>query len=299
MSYFIFKKICDKTLFMGDIISHFITEWGTLGAVVFLIGYITWDNWKSGKARIDNNKETIKEVKNIKETLGVKIDNVQARIDLVDEKVDNIESNLSQKIENIQDQVDSIPSIDFEAIEQAKKDQHSKAFTDLLRLGPDLHKQLKEYNIKINGDHIFIGSFHNGNSSITGIPYYKFDIIAERFKYDKVERDTEFAHMYKDSDILRFDSLPTLLVQNDILHFDVPENGDVELSEYDDIIWRRMRGRGIKQLSLRLLRDGGGSPSGFLGVVRYDFEKIDMNELNNCGNALEKIYHQNEKLGVK
>ena len=139
-----------------------------------------------------------------------------------------------------------------------------------------------------------MGSFHNGNSSLSGIPYYKFDIIAERFSPTKVKRDCEFAHMYKNSDILRYDTLPILLVQNGSIYFKVPEEGECEISNYDDIIWRRMRGRGIKQIAIRLTKDSKNTPSGFVGVVKYDDAELKLEYLDECGRDLEEIYKDAE-----
>jgi hypothetical protein len=133
-------------------------------------------------------------------------------------------------------------------------------------------------------------------SSITGIPYYKFDIIAERFRPDKVDRDIEFAFMYKDADLLRHDLLPSELVQKGVVHYTIDPDGTSVLEEIDNIIYRRMVGRDIKQLAVSILCDPTGTPSGFVGCVRYDYEKIDLFELKECGRELEADYASNEKL---
>ena len=79
--------------------------------------------------------------------------------------------------------------------------------------------------------------------------------------------------------------------------YTIDENGNSPLADIDDIIYRRMCGRHIKQLALALLRDpSDGMPSGFVGCVRYDYEKIDLHELSECGHELENIYATNEKL---
>ena len=179
------------------------------------------------------------------------------------------------------------------------KKLHKKQFADRLKLGPQLHKTLNLFRSRINADHIFIGSFHNGNESLTGIPYYKFDIIAERFRPDKVARDIEFAFMYKDADLLRHDMLPQEVVQNNTVHYIIDKDGNSPLKDIDDIIYRRMVGRDIKQLAISLLREPNGSASGFVGCVRYDYEDIDLKELRECGDELELIYATNDKLVMK
>lgn len=278
---------------MDSIISQFITEWGTFGVVLFAIGWMAWDNWKTNKSRNAQKNETLTAVNN----LGAKIDNLDDKIKLVDKKVDGVKEQVDAKIEILEGKVDALPDTHMSKIQDAKVQQdivHLKQMDDLMKLGPKLHRIIQNANMIIGSDHIFVGSFHNGNSNLSGIPYYKFDIIAERFSPHKVARDCEFAHMYKDADILRFDTLPSLLEQNNMVHFTVPAEGDVQLAAYDDIIWRRMRGRGIRQIALRLTRDSKGSPSGFVGVVKYDDAKMNLEGLDNCAIELEGIYHNAE-----
>jgi hypothetical protein len=57
-----------------------------------------------------------------------------------------------------------------------------------------------------------------------------------------------------------------------------------------------MIGRDIKQLAVSLLRDPSGTPSGFVGCVKYDYDPIDVKELQECGAELENVYAINEKL---
>ena len=278
---------------MDSIISQFISEWGTLGAVLIAIGWMAWDNWKTNKTRNTQKNETLTAVHNI----GDKIENLSDKINLVDEKVDGVKAQVDAKIELLEEKVDTMPDNHISKLQDIQAQQnivHLKQMDDLMKLGPKLHRIIQNANASIGSDHIFIGSFHNGNSNLSGIPYYKFDIIAERFSPHKVARDCEFAHMYKDADILRFDTLPSLLEQNTLIHFTVPAEGEVNLASYDDIIWRRMRGRGIRQIALRLTRDSKGSPSGFVGVVKYDDTKMNLDSLDNCAMELEEIYHSAE-----
>ena len=216
---------------------------------------------------------------------------------LLDDSVNDIKSSLNTINNRVGELEISVNNLKTKAeIKIPEKPSHPKQFLDRLKLGPQLHKTLNTFRTRINADHIFIGSFHNGNESITGIPYYKFDIIAERFRPDKVERDIEFAFMYKDADLLRHDLLPSEVVQSGTVHYIIDENGNSILADIDDIIYRRMIGRDIKQLAISLLRDPNGTPSGFVGCVRYDYDKIDLQELKDCGSELENVYTINEKL---
>jgi hypothetical protein len=174
--------------------------------------------------------------------------------------------------------------------------EHLKHMEDVLKLGPKMYNILDEYIYKINTPHVFIGSFHNGISSLSGIPYCKFDIVTERFDNNNlIAEDHEFAPVYKDADLLRFGKLPLALSQEESLHFVIDEENNSDLFNYDDIIVRRMIGMGIKQIGLHILKDSTGMISGFLGAVRYDYDELNMEELAKCSTELECVYHAAEK----
>lgn len=278
---------------MGDVISQIIAEWGATGLILLGLAYILWDNWKTNKAKKSEKDTVIVAVNN----MSGKIDNLHDKIKIVDYKVEEFKSQIDTKMDLMEQKMDEVPHKHMqqqEIVNATKQKAHLKQLDDLMKLGPKLHRIIQTANNNIGSDHIFVGSFHNGNSSLSGIPYYKFDIIAERFSPTKVLEDCEFAHMYKDSDILRYDMLPSLLVQQGLIHFSIPEDGVIGMADYDDIIWRRMIGRGIKQIAVRLTRDSKGSPSGFVGVVKYDYSNLKLEHLESCGRDLEEIYREAE-----
>lgn len=260
-----------------------ITELGSFGLLLTLAGFIIYTYVKNGGL----NKTSSNELKTI---LDENTADIKKDIKHIDKKVDNLEIQLKNDIHTINKKLISVETGCSTRVE------HTKQFSDRIKLGPQLHKTLNYYRTRVNADHIFIGSFHNGNESITGIPYYKFDIIAERFRPDKVDKDIEFAFMYKDADLLRHDLLPSEVVQRGIVHYIIKEDGSSSLEEIDNILYRRMIGRGIKQLAVAILCDPSGIPSGFVGCVRYDYDKIDLVELGECSKELEYDYAQNEKL---
>ena len=264
-----------------------ITELGSFGLLLGLAGFIIYNHFKDSKATA-GKKENVSFEK-IEKLLSDNTSELKTIITATNERIDSVERSVSMQIGHIHDRIDNIESCD-------KSTEHTKQFSDRLKLGPQLHKTLNTFRNRVNADHIFIGSFHNGNESLTGIPYYKFDIIAERFRPDKVDRDIEFAFMYKDADLLRHDLLPTEVVQRGTVKYIIDENGNSDLKDIDDIIYRRMIGRNIKQLAISLLCDPSGTPSGFVGCVRYDYEDIDLTELKECGLELEQVYAANDKL---
>ena len=258
---------------MSDIVK-LVTELGSFGLLLGLAGWIIYDYIKNK----NSNKTDVKTI------LDANLGDIRSSISSINTRVAGLEKTIMDMKTN--------PIV----INNDIKDSHSKQFMDRLKLGPNIHKSLRNFCNRINADHIFVGSFHNGNESITGIPYFKFDIIAERFAKNKVEDDIEFAFMYKDAELLRHDLLPSEVVQQGTVHYIIDENENSQLEEVDDIIYRRMVGRGIKQLAISLLHDPTGMPSGFVGCVRYDYKEIDLSELKDCGAELENIYAINEKL---
>ena len=270
-----------------------VTELGSFGLLLALAGFIIYTYVKdnSGKKDTANKKQNASiDIDDIKSIIYDGTKEIKDTIKMQNSRIDSIERTVSMQVSQVHSRLDEIES------KNNKISAHTKQFADRLKLGPQLHKALNTYRNRVNADHIFIGSFHNGNESLTGIPYYKFDIIAERFRPDKVERDIEFAPMYKDNDLLRHDLLPTEVVQRGIAKYIIENDGESELREIDDIIYRRMLGRNIKQLALALLRDPDGTPSGFVGCVRYDYEDINLDELKSCGDELERIYATNDKM---
>ena len=121
-------------------------------------------------------------------------------------------------------------------------------------------------------------------------------LMGALFLFLSVVYNLLFAFMYKDAELLRHDMLPSEVVQQGVVHYIIDENKNSDLEDVDDIIYRRMVGRGIKQLAISLLHDPTGMPSGFVGCVRYDYEKIDLTELRECGMELEQIYAANDKM---
>jgi hypothetical protein len=257
---------------MGDIVT-LVTELGSFGLLLGLAGYIIY-NYIKDKNNKNNNPALDESINSIKSSI----------------------TNLDSRVAGLEKFIIDLRSSTNNILINNNKESHTKQFLDRLKLGPQIHKSLHNFCNRINADHIFVGSFHNGNESITGIPYYKFDIIAERFCKNKIENDIEFAFMYKDADLLRHDLLPSEVVQQGIVHYILKENEDNKLEEVDDIIYRIMIGRGIKQLAISLLHDPSGMPSGFVGCVKYDYEELDLNELRECSRELENIYELNEKL---
>lgn len=292
---------------MESIVSEMIAQWGTFGLLMIFAIWIIYSNIKDGfKGKKSSTPAPAPTpAPQSHDTLGELMANLVSKlsdkIDRIDDKVDRLEININNannRLTVVETKLNNQPQAfinHFNKIQHEKEEAHNKMILDQMRLGPELHKILGEYKDKMKAQHIFLGSFHNGTTNVSGIPYCKFDLIAEKFSPDEVERDIEYAFIYKDADIIRHNKLPMALLDETMVHYVIGPDKTSELSEIDDVIYRRMIGRDIKQLAVHLTRDGSGRPSGFVGCTRYDYEDIDLSELKTCAKELELIYKNSSK----
>lgn len=282
---------------MDTLITEAIAQWGSFGILIAFALWIIYNHIKDNLDKKNNKPDYHKPQSSNDLLITTLITNLSNKFDNLDNRIDILENNMNIRISDIENRLRQQPQHfinHINKLNEEKSIKHNKTMIDQMKLGPELHDILQKYKTKTNSNHIFLGSFHNGTTNISGIPYCKFDIIAEKFNPDDVKRDVEYAFMYKDADILRHNKLPITVLQEGIVHYTIDENGNSELSEIDDIIYRRMIGRDIKQLSVHILRDGFGSPSGFVGCVRYDYDVINLSELKNCAKELEIIYRNSK-----
>lgn len=291
---------------MENVVVEIIKEWGAVGAVVvfalFIIIKQTTEWIKGGKTKKEPSKDIVPATNDtLSELMAAMLTSLSDKIDRIDDKVDRLEvtiNNANNRLTVVETKIATQPQAfinQMNKLVREKAETHNKMMEDQMRLGPELHRILAEYKEKMHANHIFLGSFHNGTTNISGIPYCKFDLIAERFSPDEVERDIEYAFIYKDADILRHDKLPITVLNEGMVHYIINPDGTSKLSEIDDVIYRRMVGRDIKQLAIHITRDGEGKPSGFVGCTRYDYEDIELSELKSCARELEIIYKNSNK----
>lgn len=301
---------------MDQVISELISTWGTFGLIIVVAGFIIYDkiikkdNSPAPKEAKDDGLytkndmiyESLKDIKDSLETNVLVINsNINHLKENVYEKIDNLDESVDEKLAYMESRINNIPIDEVKKIiesdkhkKEEDKEAHKKAWNDLVRLGDKIHDTLIEYTKSINCQHLFVGSFHNGSKSLTGVPYLKLDIIREVYHpNDFHDLDHDFAPIYKDCDLTLLGKLPKMLAQNKLLYFSVSDYNS-EMLKYDQIIARRMLGLGIKQIALHVTTEDN-KPSGFIGCIRYDDNKMDIESLKLCVKELELI-HNNTKL---
>ena len=280
---------------MEGVLVEIISQFGVLGLVLAGIIYLIVDGLKTKK----QNKEKYEAEKaKSKAQLDQVIDEIEhhvdKRIDAVNDRIDIVNTKVDTQYAILNKRIDAGPDVFINKIEEKKEEEDRIHFNKILEqfsTAPKLHRILKLYRERIGCDHIFLGTFHNGSTSISGIPYCKFDIIAEKFKPGHNSTDLrEYTSIYKNSDVIVHDNLPVVISQEDYVYFKIDPNGNSELEEVDDILYRRCLKYGIKQFAANLLRDDNLNPVGFVGCVDFDYDDLNFQELNNCAKELEEIY---------
>ena len=289
---------------MDQLFGNIFAQWGAVGIVFIIAIYIIVDSVKNKKSskesdsKLDDIKDSLLTVQSEIPAINTKMEYLEKSITRVDvnlnDKIDDYNESVTKRVEKLEDKIDKNPQhiiseLDTRAYNLAV--QHNQQMIDQITIAPKIHKIMSDYIDRIGCDHIFLGWFHNGTSSISGVPFYKFDIVAEKFKPTSNPQDYEFGHMYKDVDILRHNKLPIELIQNKKVYYKIDSDNKSELSEVDDILYRRMVGSQIHQIALNLIQDNSEIPTGFVGCVCFDLDEINFKELNNCANEINKIYH--------
>lgn len=272
---------------MEGFLIEVLSQFGLLGLLLVGMGYLIYDGIRTKRKNLVSSKKLDESIEGVNKNVNSKISDVNNRIDLVNKKVDTQYDLLNKRI-------DASPDTFLNKITANKKEEDKEHFNKLMEQfsqAPKLHRILKLYRERIGCDHIFLGTFHNGSTSISGIPYCKFDIIAEKFKPGHNNIDfREYTTIYKNSDILVHDNLPLVISQEDYVYFKIDESGKSELEDIDEALYRRCIKYQIKQFAANLLRDENHNPIGFVGCIDFDYDELNFKELHNCAKELEEIY---------
>ena len=166
-------------------------------------------------------------------------------------------------------------------------DDHHKRMMHGIKKGPLVQLTLRNYLPLIKCDHIFVGEFHNGTTSIVGIPYMKFDIIFEHITSKLHENDCLLVRLYENEYVQSHDQLPGLLFQHNNISYTLDD-----LQYIDEQLYFRMKSRGVKAIAMSLIYNKKNIPVGIVGCFNFESEKINMDELIKCSKEIENIYNK-------
>lgn len=279
---------------MEGVLVELISQFGILGLLLAGVIYIIVDSIRTKKKNLVSSQKLDDSIGKLEGHVDKKIDDVNDRIDDVNNRIELVNDKVDTQYDLLNKRIEAGPEAFLNKIEEKREKDDKEHFYKIIEQfsqAPRLHRILKLYRERIGCDHIFLGTFHNGSTSISGIPYCKFDIIAEKFKPGHNNNDLrEYTTIYKNSDIIVHDNLPMVISQEDYVYFKIREDGTSELEEVDDILYRRCMKNNIKQIAINLLRDSNMNPIGFVGCVDFDYDTLNFQELNNCAKELEEIY---------
>lgn len=270
-----------------------LESWGLAGAIILGLGYLIYIRIKDVRDHSRSTKGIEKSLDNLSQKVDDKFVVTNERIDVINDKVDNNQELVQKQFNAMEEAIARQPEIVMAQINSQKnldESEHQKKFLDQLTNASKFNRILGTYIKSIGCDHIFVGNFHNGSMSLTGIPFCKYDLVAEKFKPGYRDNDVEFSPIYKNGNIYNHGDLPIFLVQNKYVYFRINEDQSSELEDVDDILYRRCVGRGIKQLMIHMLYGKDGNPFGFVGCVDYDYDELNAIELAQCAKELEIIY---------
>lgn len=280
---------------MDQVITQLLEQWGFAGAILLGLGYLIYIRIKDVRGQSKNTKHIDDSIDTLSQKVDDKFKVTNERIDVLNERVEDNHKQFENRFEQIESSISAQPGIVMGQIRDKEiKDnaEHQEKFLAQFSSASKLNKILNTYIKSVNCDHIFVGYFHNGGTSLSGIPFCKYDIIAEKFKPGIRDNDVEFCPIYKDVNIYSHGDLPIFLTQNKYVYFKINDDLSSDLQDVDDILYRRMVGRKVKQILVHLLYDENGSPFGFVGGIEYEGDELDIDEIKECAKELENI-HEN------
>lgn len=260
---------------MNELINNVLSQWGIVGLVGLAAGWIIYDNFKSNKEREKYIEEKI--LSNNSQY------DINSSLLVLQEKLDKIESNNQLFRQDINKRISEIEN----KLSHTEEDSESHKLEMIIKVAPSIHGLLETSIDDIKADHMYVALFHNGVSSIGGIPFMKFDIICEKYFPIKNESDIELSTTYKNEDLVAHNQLFPVLFQNKYVKFDINEKG--RLQTIDSNLYHRLLSRGVKEVMFGIFKDKKGIPNGF--ICAYSFESgMDEESFSDSLITLSTIY---------
>lgn len=272
---------------MGSILHDIIINWGLSGIAAAAAIYLIWENFKRNKeiedhiiSRTDNAVVERKDNTNI----------IMQSISNLDHKVDDIEDKMDdtiKRVDNIESRIDH--SSNWHVSNELQ------GLNSTISIAPTVYNIIGNYMDDIQADHIAIGMLHNGVFGITSLPFYKYDILIEKFSPIRHPKDKELCRLYKNTELSLHNKLPGALIQDKEIYFDLTDESNCQLfSDMDDMMYHRCTQIGIKYIMFTLLHDASDNPIGF--CTAYSFSKPIRSQLmKEMTKTLSQLYSDIKK----
>lgn len=247
------------------------------GILALAAGYVIWDNYKRNKEQ-DNYFKKQAEAKKSREYINNNLSDIKDSVTAVRKDFEGFRKESQRRFDAIESK---IYKSDHHIIEA----QRMHAITNI---APSINTIIRDGLDDCKVDHIAVCLLHNGTQTITGIPYIKFGVVAEKYKPIKHIHDVDLLSQYREEDIVSHNQLPACIIQNKNVIFNIAE--DSPLVEIDPIVYAKCVKLGIEQIAFEAIRDIRGLITGFMMVYKFDEEEIDMNALHQTTSNIEVLY---------
>lgn len=262
---------------MNEIVNEVILQWGFAGLLTLAAGYIIWDNYRSNaKARKDMEEK----IKNASTTTDMQatLTSIQNKIEVIDSNHKDFQATIESRLDEIEDKINN------------KNTDEGKRLEAIMKISPAIYTLLRTHVEDVSADHIGVALLHNGTYSVCGVPFLKFDIVAEKFFPIRNPQDAELAPIYKDEDIMLHNQLPASIVQNPRVVFDFEEGKKSPLEQLDTMLHRKIIARGIKHIVIEAFTDIHGATNGFVFAYSFKDEKLNIEEFSDLVKNIQEIY---------
>ncbi len=266
---------------MTDVLIETIAQWGTAGIFVIAGGFLLWDSWKKNKKFEQFFMDKVS-AQASREKVGIDLSSINTKLDTLQEDQRVFREDIRNRIASVEAKIDKYHP-DHHHMEAARMEAVSK-------IAPSIHTLINEGLNSCNCDHIAVALLHNGQVALSGVPYIKFGVIAEKYKPIHYPNDIDLVIKYKEEDIVSHNRLPSCMLHNRSIRFDI--SPDSPLVDIDPIVYNRCQGLGIRQIAFEMIRDAHNLATGFVMIYSFRDEQMDMNSLHSTTDTIEDLYRE-------
>lgn len=263
-----------------EFITHVIQQWGAAGVVAVAAGWVLYDSWKKAKTTEEWMRKQLEAASTSRANTQSDLSDIYKAISEIREENNEWRNEIANRIDTLEKKID---------------EQHPNyGMSEGLRLqaissiAPSIHALINEGLNTCACDHIAVALLHNGTVSLSGIPYIKAGVIAEKYKPIRHPNDIDLMVRYKDEDIVSHNKLPAAVVQNPQIEFAIAK--DSTLIEIDAALYNKCLAIGIKRIAFEAVRDMSGLTTGFIVIYKFDDSPLNMVGLHNTTVAIERLY---------
>ena len=102
------------------------------------------------------------------------------------------DNSLSTRLDTILSRMDELEA-KFDSTHPNFVEEEISKLTAIANIAPIIHSVLNSSIADIKADHMLVGLLHNGTHTITGTPFMKFDVVAEKFFPVRNPQDDELS----------------------------------------------------------------------------------------------------------